>query len=142
MSPSARGCLKGGGGQKTIAMYSKYNPNLKETSQKLRKTMTKAEACLWKYVLKAKKTGHSFKRQKPIDNYIVDFVCTELKFIIEVDGESHNDEEIGKNDIIRQKELERKGYIVMRFTDDEIITSINSVSQVINDILKSLSKSQ
>ena len=62
-----------------------YSKRLKENANALRKRMTKAEACLWKYVLRARLLeGHQFRRQRPIDNYIVDFVCLKLKLIIEV----------------------------------------------------------
>ena len=56
--------------------------------------MTKAEACLWKYVLKARQLkGFQFRRQRPVLNYIADFMCKELMLIIEVDGITHHDEE-------------------------------------------------
>ena len=64
-----------------------YNKNLQPYANRLRKEMTKAEACLWKYVLKAKQLrGYQFRRQRPVLNYITDFVCPELMLIIEVDG--------------------------------------------------------
>lgn len=94
-----------------------YNKRLKQVAYKLRSSMTKAEACLWKYALKGKKLDVTFKRQRPVGRYIVDFVCLELKVIIEVDGESHNHSEIYDNDIIRQKYLENLGFMVVRFTD-------------------------
>lgn len=63
-----------------------YNPKHKFLARKLRSKMTKAEACLWKYGLRASKQGVPFRRQRPIDQYIADFVCLPLKLIIEVDG--------------------------------------------------------
>ena len=49
--------------------------------------MTKAEACLWKYVLRASRMkGYGFRRQRPIMNYIADFMCKELMLVIEVDA--------------------------------------------------------
>ena len=67
-----------------------YNKNLQPYANKLRKRMTKAEACLWKYVLRARKMkGYGFRRQRPIMNYIADFMCKELIVVIEVDGSSH-----------------------------------------------------
>ena len=66
--------------------------------------MTKAEACLWKYVLKAGQLkGFPFRRQRPVLNYIADFLCKELKLIIEVDGITHQWEDTIKKDEIRQK---------------------------------------
>ena len=64
--------------------------------------MTKAEACLWRYVLRARKMkGYSFRRQRPVLHYIADFMCKELKLIIEVDGITHQFEETIKYDKIR-----------------------------------------
>ena len=116
---------------------NKYNKRLKPVAYQLRSSMTKAEACLWKYGLKSKKLGVIFRRQRPVGRYIVDFVCLELKIIIEVDGESHNHPEIYDNDIIRQKYLENLGFMVFRFTDEEVLKSINGVMIILEDIVKS-----
>jgi very-short-patch-repair endonuclease len=113
-----------------------YNKRLKPVVYKLRSSMTKAEACLWKYGLKSKKLGVIFRRQRPVGKYIVDFICLELKIIIEVDGESHNHPEIYDNDIIRQKYLEKLGFMVIRFTDEEVLKSINGVMIILEDIVK------
>ena len=116
---------------------NKYNKRLKPVAYQLRSSMTKAEACLWKYGLRSKKLGVTFRRQRPVGRYIVDFVCLELKIIIEVDGESHNHPEIYDNDIIRQKYLENLGFMVFRFTDEEVLKSINGVMIILEDIVKS-----
>lgn len=76
--------------------------------------------------------GHPFRRQRPIDRYIVDFVCLPLKLVIEVDGITHTYPEVIENDKIRQKRLESLGFEVLRFTDDEVLTSINSVFNIIH----------
>jgi very-short-patch-repair endonuclease len=68
-----------------------YNNNLQPFANNLRRTMTKAEACLWKYALKSRHIkGYGFRGQRPVLNYIADFMCPELRLIIEVDGYSHN----------------------------------------------------
>src|SRR5436190_20548071 len=70
---------------------NKYNKNLQPYANRLRKEMTKAEACLWKYILKAKQLrGYQFRRQRPVLNYIADFICIELMLIIEIDGLTHH----------------------------------------------------
>lgn len=67
-----------------------YNKDLQPFAKDLRSDMTKAEACLWKYVLKARMIkGYQFRRQRPVLNYIADFMCKELILIIEVDGITH-----------------------------------------------------
>ena len=67
-----------------------YNKRLQPYANKLRKNMTMAEACLWKYVLRARSMkGYQFRRQRPILHYIADFMCKELMLVIEVDGILH-----------------------------------------------------
>lgn len=102
-----------------------YNKNLQPNANRLRKEMTKAEACLWKYVLRAgKMKGYGFRRQRPVLNYIADFMCKELMLIVEVDGSIHELEEVRKNDEQRQKALEEAGFTVLRFTNHEVLTNI------------------
>jgi very-short-patch-repair endonuclease len=119
-----------------------YNKNLQPFANKLRKTMTKAEACLWKYVLRARMLkGYSFRRQRPVLNYIADFMCMDLKLIIEADGISHHWEETIKRDKIRQTDLEAEGFTVLRFTDEEILNHINAVQAFLEDWIESKEKS-
>ncbi len=90
--------------------------------------MTKAEACLWKYALKARlMKGYTFNRQRPVLNYIADFMCKDLLLIIEVDGFSHFNEEAYKKDLTRQTALENNGYKVIRFLDNEVLKDIQNV---------------
>ena len=96
--------------------------------------MTKEEACLWKYVLRAgKMKGFQFRRRRPVLNYIGDFMCKELMLVIEVDGITHHFEEVIKNDERRQKALETAGFTVLRFTDDEVLKNINAVHNYLKD---------
>ena len=111
-----------------------YNKNLQPYANRLRKEMTKAEACLWKYVLRASKMkGFQFRRQRPVMQYIADFMCKELMLIIEVDGSIHQLEEIIKNDEVRQKALEAAGFTVLRFTNEEVLKDIQSVYSYLED---------
>ena len=60
-----------------------YNKNLQPYANRLRKEMTKAEACLWKYVLRAgKMKGYQFRRQRPVLHYIADFMFKELMLVV------------------------------------------------------------
>ncbi len=111
-----------------------YNKNLQPFANRLRKEMTKAEACLWKYVLRAgKMKGYGFRRQRPVLNYIADFMCKPLMLIIEVDGSIHDLEDIRKNDMIRQKALEEAGFTVLRFTNEEVLTNIQLVHSFLEE---------
>jgi very-short-patch-repair endonuclease len=105
-----------------------YNTNLQPFANALRKRMTKAEACLWKFALRASQLkGYPFRRQRPVLNYIADFMCKDLMLIIEVDGITHHDEKVIENDKRRQAELERAGFTVLRFTDNEVLKGIAGV---------------
>mgnify|MGYP001584443284 FL=1 len=115
-----------------------YHPKLKALSRNLRKKSTLSEALLWN-ILKGKKTkGYQFMRQKPIDNYIVDFFCSKLKLIIEVDGISHNDKY--KRDQIRQQRLESWGFSVLRFYEKDIKKDIRAVIGAIEDWIEKFEK--
>jgi len=99
--------------------------------------MTKAEACIWKYALKSSmRNGYKFRRQRPIDKYIVDFACLELNLIIEIDGGTHNIESINNKDSIRQTELESLGFKVIRFTDDEVLKNMDGVIFKIDETIE------
>ena len=107
-----------------------YNNKLTAAARKLRSDMTKAEACLWKYVLQGRRLqGFQFRRQRPVLDYIADFMCKELMLIIEVDGISHSYEKVALNDEKRQSVLESAGFRFLRFTDDEVLTDINGVKR-------------
>ena len=120
-----------------------YNKNLQPNANRLRKEMTKAEACLWKYVLRGgKMKGFQFRRQRPVLNYIADFMCKELMLVVEVDGSIHQLEETMKNDAIRQKALEHAGFTVLRFTNDEVLENINAVYSFLEDWIEKKVASQ
>jgi len=68
--------------------------------------MTLSEVLFWQELKGKQMLGYDFDRQRPIDDYIVDFYCKDLKLVIEIDGESHTYEKVAENDIIRQKRLE------------------------------------
>ena len=111
-----------------------YNRNLRPLAKALRRNMTKAEACLWKYALRASETlGYSFTRQRPVLSYIVDFMCKKLCLVIEIDGVTHQDEEVIEKDIIKQRDLKEAGFHVLRFRDEEVL---NRIDQVIIEIEK------
>jgi len=101
-----------------------YNSELKELSRKLRKTSTKAEIKLWIYIKGKQLMGYDFHRQKPIDNYIVDFFCNKLKLAIEVDGYTHGFEKTFDRDKWKEQRLNEIGITVIRYKDDDVINNI------------------
>ena len=78
-----------------------YNSNIKELAKNLRNNSTKAEIILWQKLKRKQMYGYDFHRQKPIDNYILDFYCYELNLVIEVDGYSHEFLEVYQKDSIK-----------------------------------------
>lgn len=138
VSPSGGGS-KGEGIKATKENHYLYKKELKRNANSLRHSMTKAEACLWKYALRAgQMNGYKFGRQRPVLNYIADFMCKEIKLVIEVDGYSHRFEEVIRNDEEKQKALEKAGFTLLRFSDDEVLNAIKRVRQVIWDTIEKL----
>ena len=115
-----------------------YNKKLKTLASKNRKRATKAEACLWKYALSKKQSGYTFKRQRPVLNYICDFMCQELKLIVEVDGSSHDRLDVMIRDLKKQIELEKAGFEVIRFTDEEVLNTMDDVRRLISETIAEL----
>ena len=111
-----------------------YNKALKSLAKANKKQMTKSAAALWKYVLsKNQMLGYQFRRERPILNYIVDFVCLELMLVIEVDGMTHEDEDVYQKDVIRNGILESVGFTVLRFSSWEVLNRIADVSIIIGE---------
>lgn len=75
--------------------------------------------------------GYDFDRQRPIDNFIVDFYCKDLQLAIEVDGDSHNFDEVFEKDEARQNRLESLGVRFLRFDDLEVKKDMNNVLRTI-----------
>jgi very-short-patch-repair endonuclease len=105
-------------------------------AQQLRTSSTPAEQRMWS-ILRAKRlAGLKFRRQHVIGNYIVDFVCLPARLVIEVDGDSHGDDEAALRDQKRTEEIEGFGYRVIRFWDDYVLN--DSDGGVYDAILEAL----
>ena len=102
-----------------------YNPALKEKARELRNNSTKTEILLWTFLKGRQLRGFDFHRQRPIDEYIVDFFCNELMLAIEIDGVSHIGQE--EYDLERQNKLEKLGVRFLRFKDDEVFYNCDYV---------------
>jgi len=97
----------------------------------LRKNLTDSERKLWKCLRAKEFGGLKFRRQEPIGNYIVDFVCYEKRLVIEVDGGQHAE---GKYiDDVRDGWLREQGFRVLRFWDNEVLTNIPGVLELIRE---------
>lgn len=102
-------------------------------ARRLRTTQTDAEIKLWRHLRNRQICGVKFVRQEPVDSYICDFVCRELKLIIEADGsqhiESHTDE-------VRDRRLREAGYRILRFWNNDILLNIEGVLHAIETTIQ------
>lgn len=121
--------------------FLSYNKNLKENSKQLRKNSTIGEIILWKHLRAREMMGYQFNRQKPIDNYIVDFYCQALNLVIEIDGNYHNHDIDQVKDEERQQILESKKLNFLRFSEMEVRTNIVNVLWVIENYIISYQES-
>ena len=119
-----------------------YNPKLVELAKHLRNNSTKSEVILWNYLKGKKMLGIDFTRQKPIDSYIVDFFCSKLMLAIEIDGYSHQLEEVYAKDVEQSRRLEELGIKLLRFQDVEVFQNIKGVLQVIENTILELSSAE
>ena len=113
-------------------MY-KYDKSLVKNAQKLRKEMTKEEKHLWYDFLK--KLPIQVKRQKNIENYILDFYIPSVKIAIEIDGIQHTSEEGRIQDEKRDSILNSYGIRVLRFQNRDINNNFLSVADEILKVL-------
>lgn len=104
---------------------------IKHFSRNLRNGPTEAEKILWQHLRAKQLHGYKFRRQVPIDNYIVDFLCFEKRIIIELDGGQHGSDA----DMQRTEYLERKGFLVLRFWNNDVLENIEGVLQTISTTL-------
>lgn len=104
----------------------------------LRKRMTKSELVLWEELRNKQFIGLKFRRQHPINRFIVDFYCHKYKLIIELDGSIHNEKEVAENDKKREEELRDFGLNILRFTNDEVLHNTKEtllrIAQFINSV--------
>ena len=114
-------------------MKIKYNPKLKELARQLRNNSTKSEIRLWQKLKRNQFHGYDFHRQKPIDEYIVDFFCNKLQLAIECDGYSHEILEVWEKDVKKTNKLNTLGIQVIRFSDYQIMKDMDNVLRSIED---------
>ena len=108
-----------------------YNPKLTELAKKLRNESTEKEIYLWLKLKGKQMYGYDFHRQKPIDNYILDFFCYDLLLGIEVDGYSHEILKVYNNDRIKEKRMNELGITILRFSDFEVLKDMENVIRAI-----------
>jgi len=98
-------------------------------ARKLRRASTKAERKLWQALRNRQIEGCKFRRQQPIDSYIVDFVCFDNKLVIELDGGQHAANRV--EDQVRDRFFNLNGFKVLRFWNNEVFENLEGVLAVI-----------
>ncbi|AFZ49381.1 endonuclease domain-containing protein [Dactylococcopsis salina] len=115
--------------------YLPYNKKLVSRAKELRKNMTLAERKIWFEYLR--NFPHRVYRQRPIEQFIVDFYCPKLKLVIEIDGESHYTENAQEYDRERTEVLQGYGLRVIRFNNEEVLQNFTGVVGMIEDLISS-----
>jgi len=99
----------------------------------LRQRETHAESILWQYLRASRLDGLRFRRQHPIDNYFADFACDSLRLVIELDGAVHDEDDQHLNDHHRQQAIERLGWFILRFRNEQVTGDLPFVLAAIRD---------
>lgn len=117
-----------------------YNPKLKMLARQLRNNSTKSEILLWKQLRNKQMAGFDFHRQKPVDNYILDFFCQELMLGIELDGITHQFEDVFEKDNRKEEKLLSLGIKILRFSDNQVVDDMPNVLRTIEAYIEDYSK--
>ncbi len=120
----------------TENFYFGASPEIIRRARLLRLTMTYTEEILWERLRNFQVKGVKFRRQHPISRFIVDFYCHELKLVIELDGNVHQEEVQQERDVNRTYELEELGLTVLRYENNIVKTNIASIIKEIETYLK------
>ncbi|OGI65201.1 hypothetical protein A3A95_03885 [Candidatus Nomurabacteria bacterium RIFCSPLOWO2_01_FULL_39_18] len=117
--------------------YIPYDKNLVSRARELRKETTEAEKIFWETILKNKKLAEfKFTRQKPLDNFIVDFYCASLGLVVEIDGGIHDFQK--ERDKERDNLLKQKfGLRILRYRNEEVLENMERVKE---DLIKRIKK--
>ncbi len=105
----------------------------------LRRNETEAEKKLWSYLNRKGHFHYRFRRQHPVDIFIVDFYCHKLKLAIEVDGDVHKSKKQQEYDLGRSHDLNKYGIKIIRFKNEEVLNNIENVIQTIHNEISDLS---
>jgi very-short-patch-repair endonuclease len=110
---------------------------IRTRARELRNNPTNTERLLWKHLRLWQLDGYKFRRQQPLGNYIVDFVCLEKRLVVELDGSQHAEQTA--YDIERDEWLRGATFTVLRFWNNDVLTNIDSVKERILETLKNTS---
>ena len=107
-------------------------------ARRLRNNPTDAERCLWRHLRRRQLDGFRFRRQLPIGQYVVDFVCLAARLVIEVDGGQHAEQHVA--DEVRSAWLRQRGFRVLRFWNNEVLGETEAVLARVREALQTSSQ--
>jgi very-short-patch-repair endonuclease len=117
--------------EKKLFIPSPVPAPLLEAARSLRKNMTDAEQLIWKCLRRKQLGGFRFRRQHPIERFVLDFYCCEAKLAIELDGGQHNEPDVRLRDNERTAFLQHHGIRVIRFWNSEVLENPEGVLEKI-----------
>jgi very-short-patch-repair endonuclease len=136
-NPSQPPLVRGGEDTKLLDVkFIPYDKRLVSLAKELRANQTLAERIFWKSLINNKTINYKFTRQKPIDNFIVDFYCSELLLVVEIDGKIHlalkkRDQE--RDEILREK----YNLSIIRYSNEKVVNDVKSVFDDLTNKIKS-----
>ncbi|WP_309711712.1 endonuclease domain-containing protein [Armatimonas sp.] len=107
--------------------YRHVTQELVTRARQLRRESTPAEQVLWEALRGSQLQGARFRRQHPVETFILDFYCPRHKLVIEIDGGIHSQPEVRERDEERQHWIEAHGYEFLRFTNEEVLHELSWV---------------
>jgi len=123
-------------GNESYPFYFGASADLLYKAGVLRRNMTPAEKVLWEHLRNRKMEGLRFRRQHPIDIFVVDFFCYEKMLVVEVDGGIHDELNQAERDNQRTIMLNKYNIRVIRFTNEQVMKEIRFVLNQIRNAIK------
>ena len=109
-----------------------------ENARELRKRETEAEKILWNALRSRRCEGLKFRRQHPVQQFILDFYCHAYLLGIEIDGSVHENENVKEHDLNRKAEIENLGINIIRFSNEEVLNNLTEVLRKIQFEVKQI----
>jgi very-short-patch-repair endonuclease len=118
----------------TTKHHRPISTRLRRYARGMRRTSTSAEEAMWRILRARALSGYKFRRQAPVENFILDFVCFERRVIVEIDGSQHTN---SHRDAARDKLLSEAGFETIRYWNDDVLTR---PALVLEDLLARLAE--
>jgi len=107
---------------------------MKRRARELRQNSNPLEEIVWTHLRDRRLGGFKFRRQHVVDSFVVDFYCAAVRLIVELDGSSHEGRE--RYDLIRERDLEKRGFTVLRFRNHEVYENLEGFLDRVLDMCR------